>query len=50
MIMEHERYEQRIQTVCLFILSVVEVTVALYWLKPVLIPVQMPCRYPEFSV
>jgi AI-2 transport protein TqsA len=38
MIMEHERYERRIQTVCLFILSVVAVTVALYWLKPVLIP------------
>jgi AI-2 transport protein TqsA len=36
--MEHEQYERRIQTVCLFILSVVAVTAALYWLKPVLIP------------
>jgi len=36
--MEHEQYERRIQTVCLFILSVVAVTAALYWLRPVLIP------------
>jgi len=36
--MDASNYEQRFQTICLFILSTVAVAFALFWLRPVMLP------------